>query len=319
MAHFVRHIVAAAFAKISLHGGTPAGYGVLNHVTPHPNGETRIRTQLAAAICEFVAAQSPGTSSDREVIEVQVFVLILWRYHNTQGAWDKMRPFVGSYCRGEITILEFQHCIRDMYGTNTSKSYLFSLGDGQRCSGGAGSWRKAAVAEIPGWRGAATSIASTLIHPATTPESFFEVFLKRLLRQIRLFDIGYWGKFLWGDLRNIRPDVVDLEQFTIVGVGCFKEIRHWGIALKKNQILRQQQGRKVLSEVKECLDILIEQKHVNGLNMAVQRGGLSMLSVYDIQDQFCERKRARCGLPPRLASVRAPLENPSLEKLARHR
>ena len=100
-------------------------------------------------------------------------------YHNTQGAWEKMRPFVGSYCRGEITILEFQHCIRDMYGTNTSKSYLFSLGDGQRCSGGAGSWRKAAVAEIPGWRGAATSIASTLIHPATTPESFFDVFLER--------------------------------------------------------------------------------------------------------------------------------------------
>ena len=64
MAHFVRHIVAAAFAKISLHGGTPAGYGVLSHETPHPNGETRIRTQLAAAICEFVAAQSPGTSSD---------------------------------------------------------------------------------------------------------------------------------------------------------------------------------------------------------------------------------------------------------------
>ena len=59
---------------------------------------------------------------------------------------------------------------------------------------------------------------------------------------------------------DIRPDVVDLEQFTIVGVGCFKEISHWGIALKKNRILRQQQGRKVLSEVKECLDVLIEQK-----------------------------------------------------------
>ena len=60
---------------------------------------------------------------------------------------------------------------------------------------------------------------------------------------------------------DIRPDVVDLEQFTIVvGVGCFKKISHWGIALKKNRILRQQQGRKVLSEVKECLDVLIEQK-----------------------------------------------------------
>ena len=35
-----------------------------------------------------------------------------------------------------------------------------------------------------------------------------------------------------------------------------------------------------------------------------------MLSVYNIQVQFCERKRARCGLPPRIASVRAPLENP---------
>ena len=104
MAHFVQHIVATVFAKITLHGGTPSGYGVLSHETSHPNGETRLRTQLAAAICEFVAAQSPGTSSDREVIEVQVFVLILWRYHNTQGAWEKMRPFVGSYCRGEITI-----------------------------------------------------------------------------------------------------------------------------------------------------------------------------------------------------------------------
>ena len=109
---------------------------------------------------------------------------------------------------------------------------------------------------------------------------------------------------------DIRPDVVDLEQFTIVGVGCFKEISHWGIALKKNRILRQQQGRKVLSEVKECLDVLIEQKHVHGLNMAVQRGGLSMLSLYNIQVQFCEHKRARCGIPPWIASVRAPLENP---------
>ena len=108
---------------------------------------------------------------------------------------------------------------------------------------------------------------------------------------------------------DIRPDVVDLEQFTIVGVGCFKKISHWGIALKKNRILRQQQGRKVLSEVKECLDVLLERKRVHGLNMAVQRGGLSMLSVYDIQVQFCVCKQARCGLPPRLAAVRAPLEN----------
>ena len=35
-----------------------------------------------------------------------------------------------------------------------------------------------------------------------------------------------------------------------------------------------------------------------------------MLSVYDIQVQFCEQKRAHCGLPPWIASVRAPLENP---------
>ena len=35
-----------------------------------------------------------------------------------------------------------------------------------------------------------------------------------------------------------------------------------------------------------------------------------MLSVYDIQVQFCEHKRARCGIPPWIASVRAPLENP---------
>ena len=115
-----------------------------------------------------------------------------------------------------------------MYRASQKPSFLFSTGDGIRSSGGKGSWRAACLDALDGWWEAAGVAAAVLENPQTTPALWHDAFLKTVVPRMPLFGLGYWAKFVFGDI-GLLSSRASLEEYTIVGVGCLALLFSWGL------------------------------------------------------------------------------------------
>ena len=296
IADFLGHLVAASYASPELNAKTPEGYAFLPPVAfPHPNGENRGRTALAK---EIVGA----------LVEVkhQVFALVVWRYHNTAEAWGELRPSLVQFAADE-DLDALRKCIEAAYGDTPSKSYLFSTGDGRRSSGGKGSWRAAVLTSLDAWWSASQRAAEVLLNDATTPDSWHRAFIEEIVPRLPCFGLDYWPKFLYGDIgHHVAPTKVDLQRYTIVGVGCRKLLQMWGLTLPKGGRAAQGPGLDAVRELQRCVAAVFDSGKHEGIEAAKREAGLRPLSAYDVQVQCCECKRGH-KLPGRIKNARAAL------------
>ncbi len=129
---------------------------------------------------------------------------------------------------GNEDIPRMRSRILSMYRASQKPSFLFSTGDGIRSSGGKGSWRAACLDALDGWWEAAGVAAAVLENPQTTPALWHDAFLKTVVPRMPLFGLGYWAKFVFGDI-GLLSSRASLEEYTIVGVGCLALLFSWGL------------------------------------------------------------------------------------------
>ena len=187
---------------------TPPGYAFLPKVDgyqiafPHPNGGTRARTLFAKHVIDAVGPETRH----------QFFAIVVWRFHNTEDAWEKFGEALIQFAQDE-DIGTLQQSIQLAYGDNARKSYLFSTGDGIRSSGGESSWRDAVLNNLSGWWRVSKKAAEILDDPSTTPDSWHIAFVTEIVPNLNCFGFDYWPKFLYGDVGiHVAPDKV--EQMT---------------------------------------------------------------------------------------------------------
>ncbi len=297
IADFLGHLVAVSYASTELVAKTPAGYNFLPPVAfPHPSGENRGRTALAK---EIVVAMGPQ-------VQHQVFALVIWRYHNTAEAWVQLRPSLTQFAADE-DFGELRESIEAAYGDNPCKSYLFSTGDGIRSSAGAGSWRRAVLTSLEAWWSASQRAAELLLDTETTPDSWHSAFVHEIVPRLPCFGFDYWPKFIYGDIgHHVAPSKVDLQRYTIVGIGCRKLLESWGISLPKTGRAAQARGLEAVGELQQCVAAVFDSQQHKGIETARREAGLRPLTAYDVQVQCCECKRGR-QLPGQIAKARVAL------------
>ena len=179
-----------------------------------------------------------------------------------------------------------------------SKSHLFSGRkvdkDAIRCSGAHGSWRKAAVNSLEAWWRAAQHAAAILGDPATTPAIWHQGFLKEIIKELPCSE-PYGSKYPFGDIgQHIAPEIVDLENYTMVGNGCEDWLRMMGLNCKD----AQQEGLEIVRELRDVVNKVLESGLHNGLQRAREEMRLRPLTASDVQVQSCECKK---GLKKRAA------------------
>ena len=57
-------------------------------------------------------------------MEYQIFALFVWRFHNTQEAWDKLKEGLLGFMELE-DFDELRDHIKEAYGETENRSYLF--------------------------------------------------------------------------------------------------------------------------------------------------------------------------------------------------
>ena len=196
-----------------------------------------------------------------------------------------------------------------MYRASDKPSFLFSIGDGIRSSGGKGSWRAACVDALDSWWEAAVLAATILEKPSTTPASWHDAFLKKVVPRMKLFGLGYWSKFVFGDI-GLLSSRVSLEDYTIVGVGCLALLSTWGLKFPRGALALQKAGLEAVQELKEVVDEVFQPARHPGIQMARTGAQLRELTAYDVQVQCCETKRG-FSLPGHIRSTRATLARAS--------
>ena len=231
----------------------------------------RGRTELAKNIAACLGPQ----------LKHQIFGIITWRYHNTHEAWEKLKPHLQRFVEDE-DVAALGKGVKTMYGQNEKPSYLFSTGDGIRSSGGKGSWRAAAASGLESWWTAAQLAATILEEPSTTPASWHEAFLTRVLPKIKYFGMGYWAKFVFGDIGHITGDKVNLNQYTMVGVGAFTMLEKWGLKFPRGALAAQRAGLEAVCELRSCVNKVLQSGHP-GVQSARGEANLAPLSAYDCQ------------------------------------
>ena len=302
---YLAHLVAASFANSERCKQTPAGYAFLERDFPHPNGHTKKRTQIAKSIVDALGPK----------VSLQIFGIILWRYHNTEGAWAALKPLLLKFSEGE-DLQVLRQGAEAMYLADPAKarlkSHLFSTGDAIRSTGGHASWRAAVIGSLGQWWEAAQCAAAILEDPATTPAIWHRRFREEVLAKLPCFG-PYWSKYVYGDIsEHIAGDKADLQVFTMVGPGCLYWLRFMGLPLRRGS----QQATPALEALRELRDVVnkvLESGQHAGLERARAEAQLGLLTVYDLQVQSCECKRGFC-LVPRVAKAR-----PLLEHAQRHR
>jgi len=302
---YLAHLVAASFANSERCKQTPAGYTFLERSFPHPNGHTRKRTQIAKSIVDALGPK----------VSLQIFGIILWRYHNTEDAWAALKPLLLKFSEGE-DLQVLRQGVEAMYLDDPAKarlkSHLFSTGDAIRSTGGHASWRAAVIGSLRQWWEAAQCAAAILEDPATTPAIWHRRFREEVLAKLPCFG-PYWSKYVYGDIsEHIAGDKADLQVFTMVGPGCLYWLRFMGLPLRQGS----QQATPALEALRELRDVVnkvLESGQHAGLERARAEAQLGLLTVYDLQVQSCECKRGFC-LVPRVAKAR-----PLLEHAQRHK
>ena len=295
---FLAHIVAASFATVDLYEKTPAGYDFLPCAFPHPNGAMRGRTETAKQVAASLGPR----------LKHQIFGIICWRYHNTNAAWEKLCPILKQFKEDE-DIPKMRRRARAMYQASDKPSFLFSIGDGIRSSGGKGSWRAACLDALDSWWQAAVLAARILEEPATTPASWHDAFLKKVVPRMKLFGLGYWSKFVYGDIALLSSRV-SLEDYSIVGVGCLALLSTWGLQFPRGTLIRQRAGLDAVRELKKVVDEVFQTARHPGIQMARTGAHLRELTALDVQVQCCETRRG-FSLPGRIRSTRATLAGAS--------
>ncbi len=288
---FLAHIVGAAYATPQLCARTPEGYDFLPCAFPHPNMNCRKRTQTAKRVCLTLGPQ----------LQHQIFGLIVWRYHNTDAAWEKLRPILKQF-KVDEDIPTMRRRVRAMYGASDKPSFLFSIGDGIRSSGGKGSWRAACLDALDSWWEAAVLAAAILENPQTTPALWHDAFLKKVVPRMPHFGLGYWSKFVFGDI-GLLSSKASLEDYTIVGVGCLALLSSWGLQFPRGALARQRAGLEAVRELKKVVAEVFRTARHAGIQMARTQARLEPLSCYDVQVPMGFRA---CGIASRVAPSLQP-------------
>lgn len=282
---FIAHLVTASYAKPANAGRTPIGYDFLPVEFPHPNGDTRKRTHIAKEIVETLGPE----------VQHQIFGIILWRYHNTEKAWAHLKPLMQKFCADE-DMDSLRQGVAAMYHADGPtkaqiRSHLFSGRkedrDAIRSSGGHGSWRKAVENSLETWWQAALHAGAILRDPATTPAIWHQRFLKEIIKELPCFG-PYWSKYPFGDIgQQIAPEVVDLENYTMIGNGCEDWLRIMGLQFRD----AQREGLEIVRELKEVVNKVLESGLHSGLQRAREEMRLRPLTAYDVQVQSCGCKK----------------------------
>jgi hypothetical protein len=113
------------------------------------------------------------------------------------------------------------------------------------------------------------------------------------------------SKFIFGDIgKHVSAAKVDLNDYTVVGVGCLDLLRSWGLRFSQDPLEQQHEGLAAVRELQSIINGLMDVHP--GLQIACRCANLNVLTSYDIQVQCCECKRG-FNLPPRIKSARASL------------
>ena len=286
IAEHIRHIVAASFAAPEYYLRTPHGYPHLARETPFPNMEMRPRTRLVA---DLVASLQRVAAEEDHVYEhtlsLQVFGVLVFRFHNTPEFLDAMREHILAFARLESTD-RLATALQQAYALEPNNpAYLFSVGDGIRSAMRQGSWRAAALAALPKWFSASKMIAKKL-RAGPRPEEFHRYFIQTAAPRIPGFGVNYWLKFVWGDLTHIAPAAVELQLFSLVGVGAISMLCQWGLRRPQRGLSAYAQQCHWLDCVRELrllVWIVMQSTAVRGIRAARSMRGLKDLTVYDHQ------------------------------------
>ena len=279
---YLAHLVAAACGE-----GHPKGYDFLDYEFPHPNANERPRTQLAKTLSEALPKKAH-----------KIFGLVLWRYHNTQEAAEKLLPILKDFS-GDVEKL--RESVKAMYGESESKTYLFSTGDARRCTNFQDSWREAALCSLDDWWATSRRAAEILNDPATDATSWHRSFLEDL--KFPCFG-EYWSKYVYGDIALHVTNKADLTRYTVVGPGCASWLRDvMGLPLQKVQ----RDGLEALRELTRVVNKVINSGLHKGIEAACRTARLKPLTAYDAQVQCCEAKRG-FKLIPMIAAKRRKLD-----------
>ncbi|CAK0903328.1 unnamed protein product [Prorocentrum cordatum] len=217
----------------------PDGYRLLDDLFPFPNAQSRQRTRIMAGM-------------------LQVFGIVLFRYHNTAAWWDAMGASFLTWCAA------------------------------------------APLQEKPG-----------ALRDDPDPTGFFSWFVREAPGCLVGFGLGYWLKFVFGDLSLVSPGAVDLAAFAIVGRGAIAALRTWGYEAAPKQTSAHPGGQQLywLNITREVCRLLAAALAASAAASLARQAGLADLSVYDVQVMLCMLHRqgglaARRRAQPQ--SARAP-------------
>jgi len=288
IADFLGHHVAASFQNEAHYQQMPEGYDFLPKEDglglqfPHPNVGMRGRTQLAEEVC--AAVEEAG--GDRIW---QIFALILFRFHNTEDAWKRLKePLQLSACvhePGKLNLLpQLVERLRKLYAES---ALPFSQGDSRHQPNRNGEF---VLKSLSKWYTAAVRADAVLAAAATTPVTWHEHFLQEMLPKLPGFG-HYWAKYLYGDIGLLLTNKCDLERFTVIGPGCADLLRSWGLQLPKSASAYQQPALEILRELREVVSAVFDSRQHAGIERARKFAHLQLPTVYDLQVASCECKR----------------------------
>ncbi len=112
--------------------------------------------------------------------------------------------------------------------------------------------------------------------------------------QLPLHGVGYWPKFVFGDIGIwVAPDLDLLRDFTFVGVGPFKQLEKWKYTIPPggsldDEMARQYAGLNAIRHIQYSIhDFRAERRY--GLDPR----NISPLTAYDVQVALCNYKKRR--------------------------
>jgi len=77
---------------------------------------------------------------------------------------------------------------------------------------------------------------------------------------------------------------VNLDEYTMIGVGAFTMLEKWGLKFPRGALAAQRAGLEAVRELRSCVNKAWECGRHPGVLSARKEANLTPLSAYDVQD-----------------------------------
>ena len=90
---------------------------------------------------------------------------------------------------------------------------------------------------------------------------------------------------MFGDIGHVAGDKVDLDEYTIIGVGAFTMLEMWGLKFPRGALGRQRAALEAVRELRGCVNKVLQSCRHAGMQSARMEANLAPLTAYDCQVQ----------------------------------